>query len=107
MKELLCPSHHFPEIDWGLFGEVCYSHRSTIIKTLVRPMQPSEIKRRARFNNPRLKMSANNCRDAICFLRDKEIVSSIKINHNFYLHYELTEIGREFRELLLRAEVPA
>ncbi len=60
-----------PEIDWRLYGWTCYRHRAAIIKALDRPLQPSEIKRRARMLNPQIRMSANNVRDVIRFFREK------------------------------------
>lgn len=97
--------HDFPSIDWHLYGSICFSHRSAVIKTLAHLMQPAQIKRKAFFLNPNLRMSANNVRDVIQFLRENEIVQTVKLRKKAHLHYELTEQGRHFRRLLLQAEV--
>ena len=44
---------------------VCFSHRAAVIQALDRAMQPAAIKRKAKSQNPDLKMSANNVRDVI------------------------------------------
>ena len=69
--------YDFPEIDWSLYGLICFSQRSAVIKALSRPMQPSEIKRMARFHDPNLRMSANNVRDIIRLLLEKGVVRRV------------------------------
>ena len=96
--------HDLPEVDWELYGWVCYSHRSTIIKTLTRPMQPATIKRRALFENPELRMSANNVRDVIRLFLARGIVRRVRIKHKAHVHYELTGKGKTLKALLLGAE---
>lgn len=51
------------KLDWMLYGSLCYSHRSAVLKTLTREMTPSTIKRLACFNDPALAMSFTNTRD--------------------------------------------
>ena len=96
-------SHDFPEIDWALYASVCFSHRSEVVRTLAFAMQPSQIKRRAAFHTPGLRMSANNVRDVIRYLRDNSIVQSVKVKKKAHLRYELTELGLHMRRLLLQA----
>ncbi len=91
----------FPNIPWDLFSSVCYSHRSAVIKAIHGPMQAAAIKRKALFHNPQLRMSANNVRDVIQYLLTKGIVARIQIKRRAHPRYELTELGRAFRELLL------
>lgn len=90
-----------PEIDWSLYGWICFSHRAAIVKTLVRPMQPSEIKRRARMSDPDLRMSANNVRDAMRLLLAKGIVAAVSVRGARHLRYELTGTGSILRDLLM------
>ena len=101
----VCSMHDFPRIDWELYASVCFSQRSEVIKTLTFPMQPSQIKRRATFRIPGLRMSANNVRDVIHYLRKHGIVRSVKFKKKAHPGYELTEIGLHMRRLLLQAEV--
>lgn len=91
-------------IDWDLYGWVCYTHRSAILKALNRPSQPCEIKRKARFDNPALRMSANNVRDVIRLFVSKDIVRCVPGKRRAYPRYELTVLGDTLRSLLLRAE---
>src|SRR2546426_3591713 len=93
-----------PDIDYSLLGWLCFSHRAAILKALVLPMIPAGIKRRAHLNDPNLRMSANNVRDAIRLMLAKGIVRAVRINGHRHLQYELAEIGRICRELLLNAE---
>ncbi len=95
---------HQPSIDWDLYGWVCYSHRAAILKALVRPLQPCEIKRKARSDNPSLRMSANNVRDVIRLFVGKGIVRCVPGKRRAHPRYELTALGDTLRTLLLRAE---
>jgi DNA-binding MarR family transcriptional regulator len=90
-------------VDWSLYGWICYSHRAAIVKALARSMQPAEIKRRARWDNQELRMSANNVRDAIRLMLAKGVVRAVRIRSERHPQYELTEVGRQLRELLLSA----
>ena len=92
------------DVNWELYGWVCFSHRAAILKTLTTPMQPSEIKRRARSRDPRLCMSANNVRDVIRLFLAKGIVKPVRIHKKAHLRYEPSEQGKTFQLLLLRAE---
>ncbi len=96
---------HQPSIDWDLYGWVCYSHRAAILKALTHPLQPCEIKRKARFDNPALRMSANNVRDVIRLFVVKGIVRSVRGKRRAHTRYELTTLGDALRTLLLRAEL--
>ena len=93
-----------PEIDWQLYGWVCFSHRSAVIKTLTDPMQPSEIKRILRIQRSHIRISANNIRDIINLFLARNIVKSVKIRKKAHLRYELTDSGTKLRQLLVRAE---
>lgn len=97
---------HLPDIDWELYGWVCYNHRAAIIKALTEPMQPVKIKQRAKQRNPKIKMSANNVRDVIRLFLEKEIVKPIKVRKKAHLRYELTGLGRKIQGLLSQAEIP-
>lgn len=97
--------NEFPKVDWELYGWVCFSHRSAILKALNEPLQPSAIKRKARSQNPALRMSANNVRAVIRLFRLKGIVEPISVGKGPYPSYQLTETGNQLRELLIRAEV--
>ena len=98
------PAHFVPAIDWALYGWVCFSHRSAIIKTLTRPMQPATIKRKARTRDAHLWMSANNVRDVIRLVMERGIVERLpgrkKSSHP---QYQVTEEGYKLRVLMLRA----
>lgn len=98
-------SYDLPDIDWELLGSCCFSHRATVIKTLIDSVQPAQIKRKALQNNPKIRMSANNVRDVIRYLREKRIVQPVKVRKKSHLHYELTEQGVLFRNFLIQAEV--
>ena len=95
-----------PDIDWELYGWLCYNHRAAIIKALTEPLQPATIKRRAKQHNPKIKMSANNVRDIMKLFLQKEIVKPVKVRKKAHLRYELTELGKKLQRLLSWAEVP-
>jgi len=101
------PECHFPSIDWSLYGWVCFSHRSVIIKTLTEPLQPAAIKRRARIQQSTLRMSANNARDILRLFTARGLVQPVRVRKKVHLRYELTSTGRQFQQLLWRAEALA
>ena len=98
------PPHFVPKIDWPLYGWVCFRHRGAILKALVKPMSPAEIKRWARGRDPNLRMSANNVRDVIRLFRERGIVEPIHERRKARPRYQLTETGVPLRDLLCRAE---
>lgn len=100
-------AYDIPEIDWSLFGWVCYSHRAAVLKTLAMPLQPAAIKRRARSQIPGLRMSANNVRDVVRLFVRKGIVEAVHVRKRAFPAYQATATGQALRELLLGAEVPA
>ncbi len=96
-------AYRLPNIPWNLFSSVCYSHRSTVIKAMHEPMQAAAIKRKALFQNPNLRMSANNVRDVMKYLLKHGIVCRVKIRRRKYPRYELTDLGRTLKALLVGA----
>jgi hypothetical protein len=95
--------YDLPNIDWELYGWVCFNHRSAVIKTLNTPMQPSKIKQTLRIQKPNIKISANNIRDVIRLLLAMKIVQPVKIKKKAHPRYELTDSGRIFRQLLINS----
>jgi DNA-binding transcriptional regulator GbsR (MarR family) len=98
------PAHAHSEIDWALYGRICFNHRAAVIKTMTRPMQPSEIKRILKIQKSRVRISANNVRDVMRVFVTSGIVQPVKIRKKKHLRYELTESGTKLRQLLLQAE---
>lgn len=106
-QDLNIPYEEYEDVDsvnWDLFGWVCFSHRSIVIRTLTHSMQPSEIKRQIRSQKPNTKISANNVRDIIRLFKTKGIVQPLKIRKKAHPRYELTESGTKLRQLLIKAE---
>ena len=99
--------YELPDVDWNLYGRLCFNHRSSVLRAIRKPIQPAAIKREARSQNPLIRMSANNVRDVIRFFLEKGIVSTKYIKGKGHPQYELTELGRQLQLLLLRAEVGA
>ena len=97
--------YDLPTIDWSLYGWICYSHRSIVMKTLTMPMQPSEIKRVIRNKNIETKISANNIRDVTKLLLEKGIVQKVFARKKAHPRYELTDSGNKLREILVQAEI--
>ena len=93
--------YSLPDIDWALYGRICFNHRCAVIKTLTEPMQPARIKQVLRLQRPNIKISANNIRDVIRFLLSEKIVRPIMVKKKLHPRYELTELGHIFRRLLI------
>ncbi len=91
-------------IDWPLFGWVCFRHRAAIVRALSSPMQPAEIKRRARSLDRSLRVSAGNVRDVVKLFLRRGIVSAVSLRKRAHPRYELTPVGQQLRELLISAE---
>lgn len=98
-------THNFPNVPWELFSSVCFSHRSVVIKAIHEPMQAAGIKRKALSQNCRLRMSANNVRDVIQYLLKKNLVRKVKFKRKSHPRYELTDLGKMFKELLVGVSV--
>lgn len=94
------------EMDWDLYGWVCFSHRSAVLKALREPMQPATIKRVASRNDRDLRMSANNVRDVIKLFLEKRIVQKLPQRRRVHPLYQLTSLGHLLRNLLMEAEIP-
>lgn len=98
-------THDLPDIDWGLYGWVCFSHRSLVITTLTKPMPPFRIKRVAYGNNPRVRFSSDNCRVVIYDFLAHGIVRRVKAKGRRYVCYELTKLGLHMQRLLWQTNV--
>lgn len=99
------PAHDLPDLDWSLYGSICFRQRSEVIRTLSTPMLPAKIKRLASFRKSALKLSSNNVRDVLRYLEQHGIVRRIPLPKKKHPGYELTPVGEHFRRLLLRVEV--
>ena len=104
-QELKLPTlaHDFPDVDWTLYGKICFSHRAAVLKAVSNePMQPSQIRRRACYQNPSLRMSANNCRDVMKLFLKWGLVEKVpgrrKKSHPRYV---LTDRGGSINSLSL------
>jgi len=94
-----------PNIDWKLYGGICFKHRSAVIITLTEPMQPAKIKQILRIQKPNIKISANNIRDVIKWLLANKIVRPVKIKKKAHPRYELTDLGKILKQLLINSKV--
>ena len=94
-----------PRVDWELYGWTCYSHRTAIVKALGEPLHAAAIKRKAVSQNPKLRLSFNNCRDALYLLLERGVVRRTAHDDEQLARYELSDAGKACRDLLLRAEV--
>ena len=111
---LQCRKHCCPDvseygaadIDWTVYGWVCYNHRSAILRMLTEPMQPSEVRRKIKQRLPQVKISANNTRDIIRLFLEKGIVQKIFVRKKAHPRYELTDLGIKLQSLLIKAESP-
>jgi len=104
IKGIALETISLPGTEWELYGELLFNHRATVLRVLDGPMQPSQIKRRARFLNPRVRMSANNARDVVKFFERMGVVRRLYLKGKRHARFELTEMGRKFQDLLRRAE---
>ena len=97
--------YNLPDVDWQLYGWVCFDHRAAIIKALNEPMRASEIKKMLRLHKPNIKISANNIRDIIRLFAAKKIVEPVKVKKMAYPRYQLTDIGIQLKKLITNAQM--
>lgn len=95
----------FDGVDWSLYGRMLFRHREAVIRALIGPMRPSMIKRRARQANLQLAMSVTNVRDTLYYLLALGVVRRVCERGQRYPNYELTPIGRKFRDLMICADM--
>ncbi len=103
---LTSAGHHEPDVPWDLYSSICYRHRVAVIESLREPMQSATSRRKARRQDPTLRMSANNVRDVMKYLLQKQIARRVTIRKKKHPRYELTDLGREFQWLLLNVKAP-
>lgn len=103
-KAILYQEYDISDADWVLFGWVCFSHRSVVIRILNQPMYPGEIRRYIRKRQPDIKINAGNIQDVIKLFLAKRIVQPVKIKKRVYPRYELTDLGYQLKQLLIQAE---
>ena len=106
-RNLPYKEYDLPDVDWSLYGWLCYSHRAAVIRFLTEPKQPSAIKRTLRIYKPDVKISANNIRDVVKLLLEKGIVQKVFVRKKAHPRYELTELGHKLRQLLIQSEMCA
>ena len=94
-------AHKVPNVSWDLFSSTCYSHRTAVLRAMQGPMQAASIKRKAVFQDPRLRMSANNVRDVMRYLLGHGIVCRLTVRRKSHPLNELTDVGKAFQELLV------
>ncbi|GFO81548.1 MAG: hypothetical protein A49_11750 [Methyloceanibacter sp.] len=84
-------------MDWDLYSDACHSHRTAVLLALEKPMQAAAVKRKARFQNSSLRMSANNARDVLNYFEHMGIVRRVFVRKSMHPHFELTELGDGLR----------
>ena len=92
------------DVDWEVYGWLCFSHRSVVLRALTEPMQPAKIKRKIRSRHPNARISANNVRDVIRLFLAKGIVRQVFTKKQSLPRYELTELGCVYQRLLNQAD---
>ena len=92
-----------PMVNWQLYAQVCFNQRAAVVRNLTRPMQPAQLRKVAVLRDPDLKLSSNNVRDVIVFLRNKGIVRVACESPSGQL-YELGEDGKHMQRLLIQAD---
>lgn len=108
-RKRLCPDLPEPtldisDVDWELYGWLCYNHRAAVVRVLTEPLQPSGIKRKLRQVGSDVKISANNIRDIVRLFLERGIVRKVFVRKKAHPRYELTETGTKLQKLLRQAE---
>jgi hypothetical protein len=97
------PPGSFPIVDFHLLSLVSFSHRSAVLRTLDRPLQATEIRKRSRLENPTQRMNSSNVRDVLGVFRRHGLVVPVRRRKRSYPKWSLSEVGVSVRELLVGA----
>ncbi|MEN6384055.1 MAG: hypothetical protein ABFD79_02545 [Phycisphaerales bacterium] len=89
-----------PNLNWELYGWICFNQRSVVLRALTEPMQPSQIRRRIKNRFASTKITSNNIRDVIRLLEKQGVVQKVFVGKRIRPKYELTETGLQFQKLL-------
>ncbi len=99
-RNLLVPPHmrrpvlaRVPNVDWELYASVCYRQRSAVLKSLQKPGHLAEIARRAKQQNPGLRLSASNAHAVVQYFRQRGLARTTETSGHGRV--ELTNLGRE------------
>ena len=95
--------HELPDVDWNLYGWLCYNHRRAVIKSLEeKAIWPARIKTNARRQDPLIRMNPNNIRDVLKLFLERGIVNKVTrgVVRKHHPRYELTELGKKLKSLL-------
>ena len=103
-KGLLEINYAFPNMDWDIYGSVCFAHRKSVIQAMGEPLQAAKIRRIAVHRNVDLRMSANNVRDVMKHLVRNGIARLVLVRKKRHPRYELTELGKAIQALLNNAD---
>ena len=98
------PQEHNTVLDWDVLGWVSFRHRAAVIRALTRPMQAVAIRRRARQQNTQLRMSANNVREVLRVLCQRDIAARVTMKDSIYPHFELTDLGKQLQAHMWQVE---
>lgn len=101
---LEAPQVTLPQVDWDLYGWLCYRHRSAVLIALGAPLTTSLIKRKIRSQFPNARISVNNVRDVLREFMKRGVAFRVPYLEPKRWVYGLTDQGRDLRELLIRAE---
>lgn len=88
-----------PLTDWTLYGQLIFRHRAAVLRALNGRMRPPRVKKSAFASNPSLRMSIDNCRQVLKWMRDRKIVRTVRPRGQRFTYYELTEGGRTYQTL--------
>jgi len=94
----------FPDIDYRKYSSICYSQRGPLIRGMTKSMQPAKLRRIVVRLDPKLKMSANNARDAIKGMVALGLVEREIPRNGKHPKYKLTVEGGDVQKLLWKAE---
>lgn len=94
-----------PNLDWKTYGWLCYTHRAAVLKALVGPLRPSEVKRRLRLQQPDVRINVNHITEILKKFVEKDVAHVVEPGA-WRPRYDATSPGRKMRELLLMADRP-
>ena len=93
----------FPTVDWDVYGDLCFRHRHAVLLALKGRMRPPQVKKSALAHNSRLRMSIDNCREVLYWMRNRGVVKAVRPRAEYFPYYELTGVGRSCQSLLRQA----
>lgn len=93
-------------INWSMYGDLSFPYRRAVLLSMRGRMRPAQVKKQALAGDGRLRMSVDNCREVLYWMRTRGVVRAVRPRGERRKCYELTEVGKACQQLMRQALSP-